>query len=543
MRTGTQRIRTSFARPAGDLLALFHRSPDLGHAHHGHPLFDVRACRSRDEGATWGPAELVTCDPLGGVIDFGTHTLRDGSIFLHASAAELVPEGPTTPGHTAWSSRPGIPFWIRSRDDGRTWSEPVRFPRLPEGIWGHPAEHSGVSRSQLVELPGGRILLPSKATEQPDGGQPFFGMMRTSLDNGETWEYGGRIAVDAVAHFSEPAIHRTPGGRLLVLLRCHPRQPHDTQCRLALVTSDDDGASWSPWRFTSMQGCPGHLLGLRDGRIFATVGTRWEGQRGCLARGAGAGGRRPGRRPGHPGPQRLGRQRLRLSVGARAPRRPRAGGLLLHVRRRRPRHRGLDPGGVRVAPGRRECSPVQPRLRLRQRGPMLDLELASGYRWFLGVTGAALFAITALTTPAGALGPRRPQRGAAGHGRRHAAGGAVSRALALERGSGGGWSIASAWGPAFHSRYWPLSGVRSLRLGGVLITLPAEEGRRPLPVRLMRFDLRRSAVHLSLLEAGGRVRRIDLVKGPDGHRLVEAAHAIADACGLPLHDEIRRQDR
>ena len=33
-----------------------------------------------------------------------------------------------------------------------------------------------------------------------------------------------------------------------------------------------------------MQGCPGHLLGLRDGRIFATVGTRWEGQRGCLAR-------------------------------------------------------------------------------------------------------------------------------------------------------------------------------------------------------------------------------------------------------------------
>ena len=111
------------------------------------------------------------------MIDFGTHTLRDGSIFLHASTVELVPQGSTTFSHTAWLSRPGIPFWTRSRDDGGTW------------------------------------------------------------------EYGGRIAEDAVAHFSEPAIYRTPGGRILVLLRCHPRQPHDTQCRLALVTSDDAGAT------------------------------------------------------------------------------------------------------------------------------------------------------------------------------------------------------------------------------------------------------------------------------------------------------------
>ena len=33
-----------------------------------------------------------------------------------------------------------------------------------------------------------------------------------------------------------------------------------------------------------MRGCPGHLLGLGDGRILATVGTRWEGQMGCMAR-------------------------------------------------------------------------------------------------------------------------------------------------------------------------------------------------------------------------------------------------------------------
>ena len=53
---------------------------------------------------------------------------------------------------------------------------------------------------------------------------------------------------------------------------------------LALVESTDGGETWSPWRQTTIRGCPGHMLGLRDGRIFTTVGTRWPGQRGCLAR-------------------------------------------------------------------------------------------------------------------------------------------------------------------------------------------------------------------------------------------------------------------
>jgi len=147
--------------PKGDLLTLFHRSPATGFSHHSHPLFDVRACRSSDEGQTWGTAELVTVYPHGGVIDFGTHTLSGGEIFLHASTVDLVlAQTPEISKHT-WISRPGVGFHVRSSDNGRTWS---------------------------------------------------------------------------------------------------------------------------PWRSTTMRGCPGHLLGLRDGRVLATVGTRWEGQMGCLAR-------------------------------------------------------------------------------------------------------------------------------------------------------------------------------------------------------------------------------------------------------------------
>ena len=81
-------------------------------------------------------------------------------------------------------------------------------------------------------------------------------MMRVSRDIGETWEYGGRLAED----------------------------PQFVGRFLALVYSDDDGETWSSWRLTTIHGSPGHMLGLRDGRIFLTVVTRWKGQRGCVAR-------------------------------------------------------------------------------------------------------------------------------------------------------------------------------------------------------------------------------------------------------------------
>lgn len=287
--------------PGGDLLVTFQRATHVGVANHNHPLFNVQACRSGDEGRTWSAPRLVTIDPLGGVMDRSCHTLPDGSIFLHASCTELAPADPTKVHGRDWTVRFGMPFWVKSTDDGYTWTDPVRFPPVPDAINGHPATHSGVSRSGLLALPDGRLLLPSKAIDVTDEFR-YFGMLRVSRDMGETWEYGGRICEDPIVHFSEPAIHRTPKGRILVLYRCHAgalgpeivrRQgltgAHVTDPGfegrfLGLVESDDGGRTWSPWRPTTVHGSPGHLLGLRDGRIFLTVGTRWAGRLGCSAR-------------------------------------------------------------------------------------------------------------------------------------------------------------------------------------------------------------------------------------------------------------------
>lgn len=287
--------------PGGDLLVTFQRATHTGVANHNHPLFNVQACRSSDEGRTWSDPRLVTIDPRGGVMDRSCHTLPDGSIFLHASCTELVPTDESKAHGRDWTVRFGMPFWVRSTDDGHTWTDPVRFPPVPDAINGHPANHTGVSRSGLLAMPDGRLLLPSKATDVTHEFR-YFGMLRVSRDMGETWEYGGRICEDPIAHFSEPAIHRTPKGRILVLYRCHAgalgadvvrRQgltgAHVTDPGfegrfLALVDSHDGGRTWSSWRPTAVHGSPGHLLGLRDGRIFLTVGTRWAGQRGCSAR-------------------------------------------------------------------------------------------------------------------------------------------------------------------------------------------------------------------------------------------------------------------
>ena len=155
--------------PSGSLLVTFQRATHLGYSHHEHPLFNVQACRSEDEGQTWSGPHLVTVDPRGGVMDRGVHTLPDGSIFLHSSCTELVPAEDAVEHGGSWVVQHGKPFWVRSHDDGHTWSAPKRFPPLPDAVWGHPAQHSGVSRSGLLVMPDGRLLMPSKATDLTTG--------------------------------------------------------------------------------------------------------------------------------------------------------------------------------------------------------------------------------------------------------------------------------------------------------------------------------------------------------------------------------------
>ena len=209
--------------PAGQLPA---RPPPSGTPTTSIRLFQVLACRSGDDGRTW---------ERGGPGDRRPHGRGHGPRPARPARRQPVPPrllqraGPRgwARGSTAGDGSRG-----RASPSGcapATTAAPGRRPaasRLcptPSGAT-RPSTPASAAAG-CWPWPDGRLLLPSKATDRPGGAFPCFGMLRVSRDMGETWEYGGRIAEDDVAHFSEPAIHRTPSGRILVLFPLPPGGP------------------------------------------------------------------------------------------------------------------------------------------------------------------------------------------------------------------------------------------------------------------------------------------------------------------------------
>lgn len=135
---------------------------------------------------------------------------------------------------------------ITSVDDGKTWSDPVRFP---DHIW-------GPIRNKPILLDDGTLLCPS-STEY-DGWRAH---MEWTSDLGKTW---GRT--EALNHGDslsaiQPAILQHPQGKLQIL--CRTRQD-----RIYSAWSEDKGKTWTSLEATNL---PNNNSGidavtLNDGR-------------------------------------------------------------------------------------------------------------------------------------------------------------------------------------------------------------------------------------------------------------------------------------
>ncbi len=122
-----------------------------------------------------------------------------------------------------------VEWWgelIRSDDNGKTWSKPVR---LPDGIL-------GPIKNKPVLLDDGRLVCPS-STEHPTDGR-WQVHLEITTDTGRTWTSSGPLNDGLKFHIIQPSILIHPGNKLQMLCR-------SMENRIASMWSFDGGLTWS----------------------------------------------------------------------------------------------------------------------------------------------------------------------------------------------------------------------------------------------------------------------------------------------------------
>jgi len=128
----------------------------------------------------------------------------------------------------------------------------------------------------VVPLTDGRVAYAVTEHHPPSNRYTY---LVSSGNGGQTWSAPIVIVDDPEGVFGEPDIAEVAPGELYCVLRCGKRV-YLHGCR-----SLDGGRSWSPPEKTALDGHPGHLLVLRDGRLLCTYGRRKPpfGIRACIS--------------------------------------------------------------------------------------------------------------------------------------------------------------------------------------------------------------------------------------------------------------------
>lgn len=199
---------------------------------------DVCIWVSRHENGKWTEAENVANGTMPNGERYATwnpvlYQVPGGDLWLFYKA------GPNVAGWTA--------YLMKSKDNGRTWSEPEQ---LPEGFL-------GPVKNKPVMLDDGTIMCPS-STEGKGGWRVHFEYTR---DGGKTWQKTEPINDGKEMAAIQPSILTHKDGSLQVLCRSHNRA-------ILEAWSYDNGMTWTPMQKTSLpnNNSGTDAVSLQDGR-------------------------------------------------------------------------------------------------------------------------------------------------------------------------------------------------------------------------------------------------------------------------------------
>ena len=191
--------------------------------------------RSTDNGRSWSEQKVIwddgpnTCGNGCVVVDKET-----GSIFWFATWNRGEDhEGQIIAGTSKDTRRV---FFLRSDDDGITWSKPLEITRdvkKPDWTWYATGPGSGI---QIEHSPHkGRLVIPCDHIEA--GSKRYFSHVIFSDDHGKSWQLGGSTPQDQV---NECEVVELTGGKLMLNMRSYVSSKRMRQT----AVSTDGGMTW-----------------------------------------------------------------------------------------------------------------------------------------------------------------------------------------------------------------------------------------------------------------------------------------------------------
>lgn len=215
---------------------------------------------SSDEGETWSSPTVVVDSPVDDRNPaFGQ--AADGTLVVGFWRTATYDE---TGKYNPNLDKPRNTWVTRSKDGGRTWSEPAEIDVRDIG-WGSPF-------GKILTLPDGAMLMaiyggPVREPGTPEKGRSDASYLYRSTDNGATWRRFSQIA-PGHGQFNETALLQLPSGEILAAMRSRAGA-------VWLTRSGDGGLTWSePKRVTPDGVHPADLCQLADGRLLLVVGNR-----------------------------------------------------------------------------------------------------------------------------------------------------------------------------------------------------------------------------------------------------------------------------